>query len=391
MKIPVAKPFFKEADIQVILDEVHTILQSGQLILGPYTQDLEKSFREYCGVKHAIAVSSCTAALEIALRYFDVRGKEVIVPTNTFIASSNAVIYNGGTLILADVNPDTLCLDLEDMLKRITAKTCGIIVVHIAGLICPEIDRLREICQERGLFLLEDAAHAHGATINGKKAGSLGDVGCFSFYPTKVMTTCVGGMVTTDDDGLAEYAVSLRQHGVGKSLEDIANLGNDWLMGEISALLGIYQLRTLEANIKRRNEIARSYADALMSIEGVEPFRVPPHIRHSYYKYPVLLSPTMAKRELVEKMKSDCGISLGSVYDPPCHLQPVYQELFGYRSGMFPTAEATLTKVVCLPVFQQMTNEEVDYVLQCLKGILPSCQTSYVEGQKQLDARTVVN
>lgn len=382
MEIPSTRPFFSEEDIEAILDEVRSILRSGQLILGPYTQKLEQSFREYCGVRHAVAVSSCTAALEIALRYFNVRGKEVIVPTNTFIASSNAVIFSGGIPVLADIKSDTLCLDPADLSKRITPETKGVIVVHIAGLLCPEIEEIREICREKQLFLLEDVAHAHGASINGQKTGSLADAGCFSFYPTKVMTTCTGGMITTNDSSLAGYAISLRHHGVGRylgvgrDLNNIVNLGNDWLMNEISALLGIYQLRALDANLRRRNEIAQSYADALMNIEGVELFEVPSHIRHSYYKYPVLLSQTMDKRELVEKMKSECGISLGSVYDPPCHLQPVYQKLFGFRSGMFPTAEATLTRVVCLPMFQQMTNQEVDYVLQSLKEVLPSCQVN---------------
>jgi dTDP-4-amino-4,6-dideoxygalactose transaminase len=373
MEIPSTKPYFREEDIQAISDQVRSILRSGRLILGDYTQTLEESFREYCGVKHAVAVSSCTAALEIVLRYFDVKGKEVIVPTNTFIASSNAVIYSGGIPILADIKADTLCLDPADLLRRITPATKGVIVVHIAGLPCPEMEEIREICREKGLFLIEDAAHAHGATINDQKTGSLGDAGCFSFYPTKVMTTCTGGMITTDDDGLAEYAISLRHHGVGRDLNNIVNLGNNWLMDEISALLGIYQLRALDANIRRRNDIAQMYADGLMNLDKVELFNIPPHIRHSYYKYPVLLSSTIDKREFVEKMQRDCGISLGSVYDPPCHLQPVYQTLFGFRSGMFPTAEATLKRVVCLPMFQQMTNQEVDYVLQSVRMILPSC------------------
>lgn len=370
MEIPSTKPFFSEEDIRAILSDVHTILQSGRLMLGPYTQDFEKSFREYCGVKHAIAVSSCTAALETALRHFDVKGKEVIIPTNTFVATSNAVLYSGGIPVLADMNPHTLCLDPEDALKRITAKTCGIIVVHIAGLICPQIDTLRKLCQEKGLFLLEDAAHAHGATINGKKAGSLGNVGCFSFYPTKVMTSCIGGMITTDDDDLANYAISLRLHGVGKGLNDVVNLGNDWIMSELHAVLGIYQLRALESNLRRRNEIARRYADGLDEVRDLTVLTVPPHIRHSYYKYPIRLSETVDKAKLVATVKERCSISLGSSYDPPCHLQPVYQRLFGFHEGMFPVAERTLKKTVALPMFVQMTNEEVDYVVQCLREVL---------------------
>jgi perosamine synthetase len=382
MQIPSTKPFFSEGDIEEILDKVRSILRSGRLILGPFTHKLEASFRDYCGVKHAVAVSSCTAALEIALRYFNVAGKEVIVPTNTFIASSNAVIYSGGTPVLADIKSDTLCLDPADLLKRMTAETKGVIVVHLAGLPCPDIEEIQELLREKHLFLIEDVAHAHGAMINNRKTGSLGDAGCFSFYPTKVMTTCTGGMLTTNDDSLAEYAISLRHHGVGKKLSKIAtgsdlnaieNMGNDWLMDEISALLGIYQLKRLEANIQRRNEIAQMYAEGLKDLENVKLFTVPLNIRHSYYKYPVLLSMNTDKSKFIQKMKSECNISVGSVYDPPCHLQPVYQRLLGFHIGMFSTAEATLTKVACLPMFQQMTDQEVEYILQSVRKILPGC------------------
>lgn len=370
MEIPLAKPFFEEEDIRAIQEDVFKILQSGRLIQGSYTQEFEKLFREYCGVRHAVAVSSCTAALEIALRYFDVSEKEVIVPTNTFLASSNAVIYSGGTPVLADMNPETLCLDIEDTLKRITPKTRGIIVTHIAGLICPETDRLRDICREKGLFLMEDDAHAHGATINGRKAGSLGDAGCFSFYPTKVMSTCVGGMLTTDDDALAEYAASLRKHGVGSNLEEIVNLGNDWLMSEIDAVLGIHQLRALEVNLQRRNEIARRYASRLSDVSDVNLFQVPNNMRHSYYKCPARLSGGIEKAVLKKEMKDKYKVSLGSSYYPPCHLQPVYQRLLGYHEGMFPVAERTLKEVISLPIYAQMTDEEVDYVADSIKKVL---------------------
>jgi perosamine synthetase len=371
MSIPTAKPFFSEEDILAISSEVGSILRSGRLILGPYTQRLEKTFAEYVGVKHAIAVSSCTAALQVALNYFDIKDKEIIVPTNTFLATSNAVIYSGGTPVLADINPETLCIDPLDFQRRITSKTKGVIVVHVGGLPCPDIDAIQAICREKGLFLLEDVAHAHGGTINGKKTGSLGDAGCFSFYPTKVMTTCTGGMVTTDDDKLAEYAISLRHHGVGQGLTDIVNLGNDWLMDEISALLGIYQLSALETNLTRRNEIAKKYAGGLENVEEVAVFKVPSNIRHSYYKYPVLLPPLVDKRAFVNKMKSEIGIDLGSLYDPPCHLQPVYKRIYGFHAGMFPKAEATLERTCCLPMFVQMTDEEIYYVIKSFKEILP--------------------
>lgn len=370
MQLPSTKPYFSEEDIQDISKEIRDILQSGRLILGPYTRQFEEDFRAYCGVNYAIGVSSCTAALEIALRYFDVSGKEVIVPTNTFIATSNAVIYAGGKPVLADMNPDTLCIDTEDLITKITEKTKGVIVVHVAGLPCPEIEKIKLICHERNLFLLEDVAHAHGATINGKKTGSIGDAGCFSFYPTKVMTTCTGGMITTNDAGLAEFAVSMRHHGVGKGLHHIVNLGYDWLMSEISALLGIYQLKALEANITRRNEIAHRYTEALDGIAGIKTFRVPDNVRHSYYKFPILLDKNLDKTKIIQSMQNEFGISLGSVYDPPCHQQPIYQELFGPNCGVFPIANEILGRTCCLPIFSQMADEEIDYTIHSLKRLL---------------------
>jgi perosamine synthetase len=379
MNIPAARPYFRDSDIKSITEEFSSILKTGQLILGPYTKEFERSFREYCGVKHAVAVSSCTAALEICLRYYGIQGKEVIVPTNTFIATGNAVLYNAGSLVLADIKPDTLCLDPDEVIRRITDKTAGIIIVHIAGLPYPEIDILQEICHRRRLFLIEDAAHAHGATLNGQKTGSFADAGCFSFYPTKVMTTGTGGMLTTNDSSLAEYAISLRHYGVGNGLHHIVNLGYDWLMDEVSALLGIYQLKALDSNITRRNEIARRYSETLDNFEGIQIFRYPSNIRHSYYKYPLLLSPATDKKTFIEKMRTSHNISIGSVYDPPCHLQPLYQRLFGYYEGQFPVADTYLKRICCLPIYSDMTDLEIDYVIRSTKEIITALLTDSIK------------
>ncbi len=378
MRVPTTKPYFKEEDLPGLLQEISSVLKSGRLILGPQTRKLEEDFAAYCGVKRAVAVSSCTAALEIALRYFNVSGKEVIVPTNTFVATSNAVIYAGGHPVLADIKSDTLCLDPSDMARRITPETKGVIVVHVAGLPCPDVDEIRDICRRRGLFLIEDCAHAHGATINGRKTGSLSDAGCFSFYPTKVMTTCTGGMITTDNNELADFALSLRHHGVGAGLTQIINLGNDWLMSEIEAVLGLQQLASLESNLTARNRVAARYNRALADSRWVNLLTVPSFARHSYYKYGVLLHPAIDKARLTQIMENEKGVDLGSVYDPPVHLQPVYQRLFGYRVGSFPVADDACRRLCCLPVFPQMTDDEIDYVLDSFASALPLCDRSQV-------------
>ena len=257
--INAARPFFTPQAIAAILPAVERVLSSGWLILGKETEAFESAFRLYVGTKHAVAVSSCSSALQIVMRFLGVRDREVILPTNNFPGVVSALLYEGGVPVLADMDPATFCMDTEDALRRITPRTAGIIVVHLGGLVYPEIDQLRDVCAQRGLFLVEDVAHAHGAAINGRRAGSLADAGCFSFYPTKIMATGTGGMITTDNERLADYARLLRHHGQGKRREDFVQMGSDWCMSEIHAILGQHQLAALEDNVAHRNEVVAWY------------------------------------------------------------------------------------------------------------------------------------
>lgn len=362
--IPITRPYFEE-DAESIVSDVKKILKTGRLILGPYTEKFEKEFADYIGVKHAIALNSCTSALTICMKYFGAEGKEVIVPTNTFISSPNSVIFAGGMPVLADMGADTLCISLDEVQKRISRKTKGVMAVHIAGLVCPQIKEIRAICEDRKLFLVEDAAHACGSMIGDSKAGGIGDAGCFSFYPTKVITTTTGGIITTNDDKLNEFARSLRHFGEGKNRE-VMEFGNDWVMSEISAMLGTYQLKRLDDYIKRRNEIAKLYAKRISRMDNIRQLPSPSNIRHSYYRYATLLSKNINPAKLSEALKAR-GIETGSVYNPPCHLHPLYRKLFGFKQGMFPVAEDILPRILCLPVFIGLKSEEIDYITDCLK------------------------
>ncbi len=364
--LPSTKPYFNKEDIPDMLQDIKKVLESGRLILGPYTKRFEEQFANYLGVKHTVAVNSCTTALEISLKYFDVKGRDVILPTNTFVATAVAVLNAGGKPILVDIDQDTLALDIEEAKQKVNSNTAGIIIVHIAGLITPKIGELKEFCKKNNLFLIEDAAHAHGAALNGKKAGSFGDAGCFSFYPTKVLTTATGGMIATDDERLVKFAQSSRHHGQGKSLEDIQNLGNDWVMNEVGAVLGIYQLKRLEKNLKKREEIADIYIKNLENLEGISLFTLPEKSRHSYYKFPVLLDKPVRKK-LAEYFKENDIEYGGSIYYPPIHLQPIFRRRFKYKKGMFPKAEDTLDRVFCLPLFPQMTEQEINKVIEIMK------------------------
>lgn len=367
MKLQSAFPFFDEESVSKILRDIELALKSGILTTGPHVKDFEDRFAEYVKAKHAVAVNSGTSNLEICLRYFKVKGREVVVPTNTFIATPNSVVFAGGKPIFADMREDTLCIDPEDVQRKISSRTAGVIVVHIAGLICPQIKELVELCEDHDLILLEDCAHAHGAMINGKMAGTLSDAGCFSFYPTKVMTTGEGGMITTDNSGLAEAARLMRNHGQN-SQKLMVMLGHNWCMSEIAAIVGKHQLVNLEQFLLKRNEIAKYYDAALRGTREVSLFNTPVNFRHSYYKYPVKLDDDIDREKLAAILSEEYGIETGNVYDPPCHLHPFYKENFGTREGDLPVSEKVLKKILCLPMHAAFTRESAKYVSEALSS-----------------------
>jgi len=370
--VPPVKPYFLEEDIEKIKINIEKILQSGMLTLHTYTKEFENQFANMCHVKHAVAVNSGTSALEIALRIMNVKaGDEVLVPTNTFSATATAVIFAGAKPKLTDINPETLCIDMENIQKNITSKTKGVIVVHIGGLVCPEMEEIKELCQERKLFLTEDAAHAHGSSINQKPAGSLGDAGCFSFYPTKVMTTGEGGMITTDNDKIAEKARILRDQGKENFNSNIIiELGYNWRLPEISAAIGLTQLKRLPEIIKKRNEIAKYYNKELSKINGITPLKTPQNIVNNYYKYIALLDDGIDREKLKEKLRTKGVRCSGEVYWPPLHLQPIYKQLLGTKEGDFPQAEKVCKRMICLPLYAQMTMEDAKFVVEKLRETL---------------------
>ncbi len=360
-----ALPCFPEESLNGILNDIKLVLQSGRLTDGPQAQEFERKFAEYNKIKHAVSVNSGTAALDVTLRYFKLAGREVIVPTNTFVSTPNTVLFAGGKPVFADMKADTLCIDIDDVKRKLSPNTAGIIVVHIAGLICPQMNELKELCIEKDLFLLEDAAHAHGAMFDGKMAGTLGDAGCFSFYPTKVMTTCEGGMITTNNSDLAEEARCLRTIGQNAQRQAVM-LGHNWRLNEMAAVVGKHQIDFLEKFVVKRNEVAKWYEDALSDVDGVSLFKTPSNIRNSYYKYAVKLSDSLERERLAVLLKEKHGIETGHVYYPPCHLQPFYMKNFGTKMGDLPVSETVLNKVMCLPMHYEITKENVSYIQDAL-------------------------
>lgn len=368
MQIPAARIYFPEEDRKELLRQIDGILQSGQLILGRYTREFEEKFAQYVGTKYAIAVSSGTSALEIILRGLDIGGSTVIVPTNTFFATPASVVHAGGKVIFADAT-DNLCLDPKSLRDTISKDTKAVILVHIGGLVPPQIKEIQQICEERNLYLIEDAAHAHGSTFNNKKAGSFGIAAAFSFYPTKVITSGEGGMITTDDENVYNRALVFRDQGKAGFLGNVhTEMGYNWRMSEIHAAIGLSQFARLEEFISDRRRVAQIYDEQLAQLSGITSLKIPSEVKSNYYKYVALLDEGIDRACFKKELKDRFEVGLsGEVYELPCHLQPVLKELYGFKGGELPTAEDLCNRHICLPVFAQMTDEQASYVVNALR------------------------
>jgi len=369
-KVQVAKPYFPAEDIADITAAVRSILESGMLMQGPHVRRFEEEFAAYVGVRYARAVNSGTSALHGLLSYYDVRDREVIVPVNTFLASANAVLFAGGRPVFADIDPNTLLVDFADLTRRVTPRTAGVVLVHVAGLISADVDRIRTFCAERGLFLVEDAAHAAGSSRQGQRAGSLGEAAAFSLLATKIITSGgEGGLVTTNDEALAQRITSLRFHGEDTKRGVQDRIGYSWRMTEIQAVIGTAQVRRLDEIVARRMAIAATYDAAFRALPRVQPLHTPAGDRNAYYKYPLRLAPSLERRAVQQRLDAEFGVRTGTSYYPPCHLQPAYRAAFGYREGDYPIAEATLAQTIALPMHCDLTEEEVRRVIDGVAAV----------------------
>ena len=367
---------FPASDQAEIAAAVTGMLASGALTLGPHTREFEAAFAAaHTGPRgpspdgpHAVAVASGTAALTIALLALGVRGREVVVPANTFYATAAAVLQAGARPVFADVDAGTFALNATTTAAALTPRTAAVVAVHIGGLIPPQIDELRALCDERGIALVEDAAHAHGATFDGRFAGSFGAAAAFSFYPTKVVTSGEGGMVLTFSEEIAQEARIYRDQGKGAfSANHHVRLGSAWRMSELHAATGLVHLRRMEEFIARRRTVAARYDKALADLDGLQPLAEPPGCRSNIYKYIALLSAGLDRARFKSELAQRFQVKLsGEVYDLPLHRQPVLAE---YAGPPLPVAEELAARHICLPVHSDMTDGEVDEVLAAVAAV----------------------
>jgi UDP-4-amino-4,6-dideoxy-N-acetyl-beta-L-altrosamine transaminase len=368
--IPYGKQVIDHDDIAAV-DEA---LRSAWLTTGPRVGEFERAFAEFCGAAEGVAVNSGTAALHAAIRALKVSaGDEVIVPAITFAASSNAVVYEGGTPIFADVETDTLLIDPADVEAKITPRTKAIMAVDYGGQPA-DYDALRALADKRGIKIVSDACHAPGATYKGRQVGAIADLSAFSFHPVKHLTTCEGGMVLTDDAGMAQHMRRFRNHGIdsdhrsrektGTFAYDMVELGYNYRLPDIQCALGISQLKHLPQWLVRRQAISARYDQMFASLPFARPLVTRPDRTNAYHLYVIRLDLSALKidrRRAFDHLRAS-GIGANVHYAPVYH-HSFYRERFGYQIGLCPRAEAVYQEILTLPMFPTITDAEMEYVV----------------------------
>jgi perosamine synthetase len=376
--VQAARIVFPVADREEIAAATAEILRTGVLTLGPYTRQFESAFAEAHGARareapRAVAVSSGTSALEILLRCIGVTDRDVIVPANTFFATAEAALRAGGRPVFADIDARTFALSRPTVEAALTPRTAAVMLVHVGGFITPQVGELRQLCADRGVALVEDAAHAHGSTYAGQAAGTFGTAAGFSFFPTKVITCGEGGMILTGSPDIEREARIYRDQGKGDvSANHHVRHGYAWRMSEQAAVTGLVHLRRLEEFIRRRREVACRYDEVLAGLDGLEPLAEPAGCRGNYYKYIAVLPEGADRARFRQQLADEHDVRLaGEVYDTPLHWQPVFAEFApdgpgrlgsGQGGPPLPVAEDLCARHICLPVHSDMTAAEVDQV-----------------------------
>jgi perosamine synthetase len=375
--IPFHRPSIGEEEIAEVVDT----LRSGWLSTGPKVKRFEQLFGDYVSARYAMAASSGTAALQLALEAIGLaRGDEVIIPTYTFTATGEAVASFGARPVLADCRPDTLNIDASTIEPLITPRTKAIIPVHIAGQAC-DMDPILALAGQRGLRVVEDAAHAIPTTYKGRRVGSIGDLTAFSFYASKSITTGEGGMVTTEHEDLAARIKRMSLHGLssdawsresehGMPFYEVLDIGFKSNLTDLAAAIGIHQVRKADEMWRRRCEIAASYTKAFADLDTCTPPREMPYGTHAWHLYIVEVNlPALAhgRYEVIRRLRAR-GVGT-SVHFPPLHLHKAYRRLLG-DPGALPVAEQIFARALSLPIYPRMTDTDVADVIQAVRDTL---------------------
>lgn len=358
--IPIAQPLITDQEI----DEVVKVLKSGFIAQGPKVAEFEEKFADYIGVEHAVATSSGTTALHLALLSLGIeKGNEVITTPFSFVATANSILFTGARPVFVDIDQKTYNLDPNKIEEAINKNTKAVMPVHLYGQPA-DMDPIKQIAEDHKLWIIEDAAQAHGAQYQDQMAGSLGDIACFSFYPTKNMTTGEGGMITTDSDELADAARILRSHGESERYNHTV-LGYNFRMTDIAAAIGLIQLERLDDFIKSRIENADYLTTHIDSIEGIIPPFILDKVKHVFHQYTVRV--LNGKRDGVKDFLTGLGVGTGVHYPKTIYQQKLYQDL-GINGNCLQSEKAA-SEVLSLPVHPGLTVEDLEEIVNLLEEV----------------------
>jgi len=380
--IPYGSQWIDDEDIEAVKET----LKSDYLTTGPKIKEFEDKFADYVDAKYAVAIANGTAALHAATYAADIKeGDEVITTPITFAATANSVLYQNATPVFVDIDPETYNINPESIKEKVTEKTKAIIPVHYTGQPC-EMDEIKEIANENDLIIIEDGAHAVGATYKDKKIGSVGDMTTFSFHPVKNMTTGEGGMITTDSKELYDKLMKFRTHGITKDESEYINsahgpwyheqqeLGYNYRMTDIQAALGITQLEKLDDFLARRREIVNRYNQEFKEIEGLiipEQLENTNSAWHIYVLQLELEKLTADRKQIFEALREkNLGVNVHYI---PVYFHPYYQSL-GYQKGICPKAERLYERIITIPLYPKMTDQQVDEVIKRIKSTINKYQ-----------------
>ena len=360
--IPSAEPNITEDDAKA----AYNAIKEGRLSSGSYVKKFEQEFANYIGTKFAIAVNSATSGLQLSLASLGIYDGEVITTPFTYAATSNVIVHQNAKPVFVDVDKSTYNIDPDKIEKAITKKTRAIMPIHYGGQ-CSEMEEISEIASKHNLFVIEDAAPAIGATHKQRKAGTFGIISAFSFFPDKNLTTGEGGMVVTSDPELADKCEELRKNGASSRYHH-TSIGWNFKMPDPNAALGLSQLKRIESIIATKNKIAKYYQVSLEKIDEIQPPIVKEYNRHTFMLYSILTK-DLKQREEIKNALADKGIE-SRINFPSVHLQPIYKQMFGFQSGSFPISENLSDRILGLPIFFSMKEEQQDQIVNVIREIV---------------------
>lgn len=359
--IPSAEPNITEDDAKA----AYNAIKEGRLSSGSYVKKFEQEFANYIGTKFAIAVNSATSGLQLSLASLGIYDGEVITTPFTYAATSNVIVHQNAKPVFVDVDKTTYNIDPDKIEKAITKKTRAIMPIHYGGQ-CSEMEEISEIANKHNLFVIEDAAPAIGATHKQRRAGTFGIISAFSFFPDKNLTTGEGGMVVTSDPELADKCEELRKNGASSRYHH-TSIGWNFKMPDPNAALGSSQLKRIESIIATKNKIAKYYQVSLEKINEIQLPIVKEYNRHTFMLYSILTK-DLKQREEIKNALADKGIE-SRINFPSVHLQPIYKQMFGFQSGSFPISENLSERILGLPIFFSMKEEQQDQIVNVIREI----------------------